>query len=490
MKRKNIFKSRKFKYGSVAIVFTVVFVVLVILANLIFTALDDKFNLKYDMTDRKMFTISQATIDALQGIDTAVTIKFLKPIDKVEEDQLGKYIKECAESYSQKFSNIKIEYIDVIAHPDRATEYRKLGLKDTSSVVVESSHHTVIIDRNSFFSSSGGYVTAFGGERKFTSAILQVTNPVAPVVTFTDGHGEDTAPFAMLEVFTNAGYVVKKADLSRENLDPATEILIINNPTSDFLGLESANEIQIINDYMNNMGHVMVFLSADNTNPLPELDALLASRGVEVKRGTKIIDIQKSIGLDTDGVYINALKAGQMYGKRITDGITGKFIMDNAAPIEILFKDKAMSDDGTSYVYNYDTIYVDPVLSSSDSAYITLSDGTRENGTFYPMVISSKYKIDSNNQKVFSHMLVVANDSFANYIGSNSFGNENLLYQTMTIMGKSKVPLNIEYKMFDSTTLTPIDKSTLTKWSVLLIGIIPLSIAAVGCAVWVKRRHR
>ena len=127
MNKKNIFNSRKLKYGTVAMVFSIAFVIMVIVANLIFTALDDRFNLKYDMTSEKLFTITEATENLLSDLDTEVSIKFMMPIDKVEENGIGKYVLECAQSYAQKFDNIKLECIDMVGNPALINKYKQNG---------------------------------------------------------------------------------------------------------------------------------------------------------------------------------------------------------------------------------------------------------------------------------------------------------------------------------------------------------------------------
>lgn len=491
---KNMFNSRKFKYGAVAMIFSAVFIVLVIVVNLIFSALDDKYNLKYDMTSSGVFTITEATEKILEGIDTEVTIKFLQPIDKVGENEFGKYVMECAESYAQKFDNIKIEYIDMVRYPLQINKYRESGDIKTTSVIIESSLRYKVLPLEAFFvtSTSGSttYAVGFNGEMKFTSAILSVTNETQPVVTFTQNHGE-TVPAAMVEVFTNAGFVVEKKDISVEAINPDTKIIVINNPTTDFFGLNTAkeggvSEIEILNDYMNNFGHVMVFLSADNTAQLPELEELLSSRGVAVNRGSKIKDM--GAALTSDGYISIASPVGEMYGKALNDGVTGRTVVSNAAPIDILFTDKTVSDDG-AFVYSYDTIYVDPVLATTADAAASQPDETEVYGPFYTMVISSKYDY-VDNEKKYSHLLVASTDSFANYIGSNSFGNENILYNAMKIMGQEKVPVDISYKLFDNTQLEKIDQDAVTKWSWFFIATIPLCIAAAGLVVFLERRHR
>lgn len=488
---KNIFNSRKFKYGSVAILFSALFVVAVIVINLIFTALDDKYNLKYDMTKSGIFTLTDATEQVLEGIDSEVSIKFLMPIDKVEESETGKYIKECAESYAQKFENIKLEYIDMARYPAQINKYRESGAIKTTSVIVESSLRYKVLPVTSFFVSNGQQIVGFNGEMRLTSAILQVTNPVQPVVTFTKNHGE-TIPSSMVEIFTNAGYVVEQRDISLETISPDTQIIVINNPTTDFFGLNAAkegnvSEIEIINNFMNNFGHVMVFLSADNTSKLPELEELLASRGLYVNRGSKIADMGTPIS--NDGLAYIAEYVGEMYGGSLHNDVTGRTVMYNAAPIDILFTDKETDEDTGAYVYKYDNIYVDPVLSTSSDSVTELADGTKKYGPFTTMALSSKFDY-VNNEKIYSHMLVCSSDSFSAFMGSNSYGNEKLLYNTMKLMGKEKTPSDIEHKLFDNYALETIDQNAVNMWSWILICIIPLIICAAGIVVWAGRRHR
>lgn len=489
---KNIFNSRKFKYGSVAILFSALFVVAVIVVNLIFTALDDKYDLKYDMTSSGIFTLTEATETALADISSEVSIKFLMPIDKVEESVEGKYIKECAESYAQTFDNISLEYIDMARYPAQINKYRESGAIKTTSVIVESSLRYKVIPLASFFVvNQSNQTVGFNGEMRLTSAILQVTNPVQPVVTFTRNHGE-TIPSTMVEIFTNAGYIVEQKDISLEAINPDTQIIVINNPVTDFFGLNAAkegnvSEIEIINSFMNNFGHVMVFLSADNTAKLPELEELLASRGVYVNRGSKISDMGSP--LSTDGLAYIADYVGEMYGGSLHSDVTGRTVMYNAAPIDILFTDKETDEDTGAYIYKYDNIYVDPVLSSTSDSVTTLADGSKKYGPFITMTLSSEFEY-VNNEKVYSHMLVGSTDSFSAFMGSNSYGNEKLLYNAMKLMGKEKTPSDIEYKIFDNSMLEKIDLNATKMWAWILICVIPLIVCAAGIVVWIGRRHR
>ena len=78
---------RKFKYGGAAIAFTVAFVAVIIIVNVIFSALANKYALYADMTKSKYYGISQATKDLLQDFDDEVTIIFCTPLDRLSDNQ-------------------------------------------------------------------------------------------------------------------------------------------------------------------------------------------------------------------------------------------------------------------------------------------------------------------------------------------------------------------------------------------------------------------
>ena len=67
--KKNIFKSRKFKYGGIATVITVLFIVVVIVINMIMGILDSKVVMEVDLTPNKVYGLTQESIDCVQGLD-------------------------------------------------------------------------------------------------------------------------------------------------------------------------------------------------------------------------------------------------------------------------------------------------------------------------------------------------------------------------------------------------------------------------------------
>ena len=59
MNRNSIFNSRKFKYGSAATAFTVAFIAVVVIFNIIFSALARKYMWYIDLTKEQVYTLSE-----------------------------------------------------------------------------------------------------------------------------------------------------------------------------------------------------------------------------------------------------------------------------------------------------------------------------------------------------------------------------------------------------------------------------------------------
>ena len=66
--KKNIFKSRKFKYGGIATVITILFIVVVIVINMIMGVLDSKVVMEVDLTPNQVYGLTQESIDFVQGL--------------------------------------------------------------------------------------------------------------------------------------------------------------------------------------------------------------------------------------------------------------------------------------------------------------------------------------------------------------------------------------------------------------------------------------
>ena len=173
------FEKKKFKYGATAIAFTCICIAAVILFNVIFSALADKFLWSVDMTSEQLFSLSDASRELLKDTEEEITINFCQPLDKLVEDEFLNLIYQCAREYEKAFDNIKVEYLDIITNPSVIEKYANSSNTriKTTSVVVTSDTDFRTFTRESFFAtdSETTEILAFDGELKLTSAILQLT---------------------------------------------------------------------------------------------------------------------------------------------------------------------------------------------------------------------------------------------------------------------------------------------------------------------------
>ena len=79
---KNIFKDRRFKHGSLATVMTIGMVAVVVLVNIIFGMLADRFPMDVDLTSDKIFEVSDQTVNYMKDLKQEVTVTVLAKEDE------------------------------------------------------------------------------------------------------------------------------------------------------------------------------------------------------------------------------------------------------------------------------------------------------------------------------------------------------------------------------------------------------------------------
>ena len=84
--------------------------------------------------------------------------------------------------------------------------------------------------------------------------------------------------------------------------------------------------------------------------------------------------------------------------------------------------------------------------------------------------------------------------SSANMLNSNvdytvGGANSNLLLNALNWMGDQEESISIRSKSMDEATLT-VPSASYNFWSVMMIGILPALLIAVGIFIYVRRKHR
>ena len=510
MNKQSVAQSRKFKYGSVAVLFTTAVIAAVIALNVVVTALTQTLSLYVDMTSKDLYSISDACDDIITDLMTThendvvplhYDIIFCAPYDTLENTETTKMIYTFARRLESKYpSLISIDYIDIITYPTLAEQYTTTAADTvkTTDVIVASSNtgNYKKYAQAAFFvtAESTGNLFAFNGELKFVSAFLQLAGEYNPVAVFLSGHGESDAS-AMQALFDSAGFEVMNLDLQKGNdtlapgqLPEYAKVVIINNPLYDYIGDNDdglINEISVIDDFLEikddgSSGNLMVFMNADSAGKLSELETYLLEWGIQYGEAT-LKDTSSSSSVD--GQTIIATLPTEGLGASLHTSLrelpsVPLTIVKNACPIYQVFE-------------NRDSRYVSSVLTTTKSAEAYPADGKGEpvRGQFDLMTLSRETRYVDNEQ-CYSYVLACSSADFAasTYMAQRQYGNSDILFAAMRAFGKDTVPADIDFKVLDDIGLS-ISTAQANGWTIALVAVVPIIMLVLGSYVYIRRKH-
>ncbi len=514
MKKLNFLHAKKFRYGSVSVGLTVVIIAAVILFNAIFTALTRK-NLWYiDMTPEPVFTLSEAAKSVLSTVDREkeVTITFCADKDEWESGKTQTEVLKTALDIEKNFDNIKVEYVDVFTNPSAVREYKERTGKNIggSSVIVKSGTEVRVYSLSEFFKidKTTSTLLAYNGEQVFASAILAVTQAVAPVACITTGHGEDTAlnsDSAILTLLTEIGFEIKAVDLSREELPEDCRMLLIFAPTSDFLEkseLSDISEIDKIEKFLSGNNSMMVFFNTD-TPKLPNLENFLAEWGIAIARSENnnymIRDTANSF--TTNGFTNVASYVTKGTGADITEQLRNGghpksvlFPYTTALTFSDVFRIR--EEENNRYAFFSDNMMMRQcynVFVSSDDA-VAVAGGTQvataQELPFSYMMLSCQTNTTSQDG-VNSHSFVLAcaSTQFASASALDSkYGNHAVLSYACNTMGSLVIPVSLDAKYYANSEISNITAKEANQYTIVLTVLPTCVVFIAGIYVMIRRK--
>src|SRR5689334_2982689 len=161
------FAGRQARFGTLAIVSTLVVFAILVAINYLGTRHDKR----WDLTAAKQFSLSDQTKKVLQDLKEPVKIRVFARSDDFQR------FRDRLDEYTYQSKQVSAEYIDPEKRPGLA---QQLGVTALNTVVFEYK------GRNEKVNSEG--------EQELTNGLIKVIQGRQPKVYFTQGHGEkDTA---------------------------------------------------------------------------------------------------------------------------------------------------------------------------------------------------------------------------------------------------------------------------------------------------------
>ena len=514
----NILKRRNFKYSSASAAFTAIIVLLVMLVNAAFSLLAMRHSLYIDLTDTSLWTLSDAAKEVIGAAEGEITITFCHDRDYIESSATMKYINQTALEIEKEFDNIHVRYVNSILEPQMIKPYL-YNSADTISpthIIVESGDPTGreegdkpgeyrVYKADAFFvtDTNTGKVWAYNGEEIFAAACLAVTADEEPTAYFTTRHGE-SVDAAFVNTLIKAGYAVNTIDLATADIPADCRLLIINDPLWDFAGYniydkDAVSEIAKIDKFLENNGTLMVFKDPE-TEYLKNLEEFLYEWGIVFGDGV-VTDLGNSITMDGKSIvaeYPSGTLAASIHKDISSLAAPPKTIVKSASPIYVSDIYTAGRDENggatNSYVYSGNNAYreLSAVLLSPSSASVVKFGETVDTAGSYNLMTVTRELNTRDNDTYYAYVVAAGTRYFTSpdYLESNTYANENILYYALRMMGREKVPANIDFKEFSSTEIEDMTSAEAIRTTVLLVTVIPLLAAICGIVITTRRKYR
>lgn len=499
----NMLKKRSRGYTSVSVLITVLVLALVMLLNTVFSVLAAHYSLFVDLTNTELWTLSDEAKKVIAEADGDITITFCHEKDYIESSSTMKYISGTAEEIAKAFPNIHVCYVNSILEPKLFEKYKYTDVSTikTTSVIVESGSEFRVYAADAFFvtDSNTKNVWAYNGEEIFAAAFLAVTAAETPLACFTTGHGE-SVDAAFINTIVKAGYEARTIDLTKEDIPDDCRLIIVNDPRYDLAGYniydkDAVSEIAKIDKFLDSNGTLMVFKDPD-TAYLKNLEEYLYEWGVVFSDG---VVVDNSDSITSDGQSLVATYPSGTLGSSLHKDIRSlssppKTIVKYASPITVSDLFTAGGVKTNTWNYSGNTAYreLSAVLTAGKTAEVVEDGQVIDRTGGYNLMTVTREMNTIAGDTYYGYVLAAGTRFFTSpdYLESNVYANENILYYALRVMGREKVPADIPFKEFANTKIEDMTSAEATRAAILLITVIPLITAAAGIVVTTRRKYK
>jgi ABC-type uncharacterized transport system involved in gliding motility auxiliary subunit len=468
-------RGRTVRAASASVGYTLTVLAVVVLVNF----LAGRHHRRFDLTENKDFSLSEQTIKVLEGLPREVTVTSFSR----ETDPGYQKLKDLLEEYTYRSPKLSVKFID----PDRNPgEVRRYNVTELGTVVIESGKSETRITTSD--------------EEALTNALIKVTSDKERAVYFTSGHGEHDINgterdglSALKGVLEKQNYVVKPLVLSQGVPADATAV-VIAGPDKPFLEAEVA----MVADYAGRGGRLLLM---QDPGVDPGFATLLSTYGAAVRKDVVIDKVSQLFGSDA------RIPMVPPDGYDTLHPITKSFAYQTVYPLASSLDVKEPAPEGVTATRLAHTSAMSWGETSEEeftSGRITLNEGVDTRG---PIVLAAAFEKKADDPaaagastpadtpdaaaaaaKPASRLVLFGDADFAcnNYF--NAGGNGDLALNSIAWLVEQGELISIRPK----TAVPRIAVLSAAQvfyyfWSI--VAVAPIGIAAIGVAIWWRRKR-
>jgi len=491
---------RRFKYGSMAILLSIVVIVAIIVVNIGATLLTERLGLEVDMTEDGRYAISDATVELVSNLKEKVYIYVVATEAEMRSHvmvsadgyQMVTYGDEIVEVLSKYpiISNgkISLEFVDVALNPQFLKQFDGIGTVDPYTVIVaneKGSYRTIPLYQLYYwyYSFDESFEQGVGPiglhvERSIASGILFLDEDEKKTAVFVSGHGEPQDMMAFSDFLKLNNFECFSVNLNTTDIPEETDLVIIAAPTLDY---EEA-VIRKLEEYLAKPGSDMFVALSPANGDLPELKRFISDYGIDISNST-IFDTKVSAG----AAYISALPSSEEemfanlpYTTNIIMPLSLRLTMNEGRPTSYTARSILTSSDSSFAKANADVTQSLVVKEDGDVA-----------GPFDVACIASHTVIDLSNYSSTNNNILVLGSAYSMYdefFNSSKYTNQEFF--TAILNDFFETP---DLSVYEPNEFT-VPEILLLNWEktfvLSVLCIIPTALLFAGIFVWFRRKNK
>jgi len=473
---------RRGRLGAGTTVMASIFIGITLVANAISIGNYQRF----DLTSLAQFTLTTQTKEVLSKLETPVQVlAFFTPADPYG---ISSYAQSLLTEYQNYTDQLSVEYIDPDEHPDQARQY---GIFEYQTIVFESENH-----RRAVFPME----IVERAEHAFTSAILEITGIVQKKVYFLVGHAEGNIDSTASNGYSRAKqglldnlYHVQTLDLGLARAIPEdTAALIIAGPQRSL----GTDEVEIINNYLQNNGRVLMLINPDTPK---EIQELLSNWGIDIEDGTVI---------DPSSYAAPSLDSPTVPRVRNSFGLSTTYFPGSTALIpQAGFEPKIAiteSEEIPRVIWTSEDSEIEmlSLLRTSKDSWLEKDFDVLEDSEFnegidlegplnLSFLITTALPEESEGQPIdeadLLRFIVIGDSDFASNQHFYNGDNSDLFLNTVNVLATGIEVISIERKVLPFRRMV-INQETANFINYTSIGLLPVLVLIAGGVIWWRRK--
>lgn len=474
----NILNTRWLQSGLTTIMLVLIIFVIYLGVNVL---LEKVILPDIDLTENKVYSLSEETNTKLKNIDKEVKITL------INYGQNESFIK-LIEKYTTINKSIILEKIDDLT--SRTDIMQKYSLETTDTLILVSSgeKEKTITENDLYTFDYSTYEEIDLTEETITNAIIDITTDDKPVIYFMNNHiMYNKSYFAtVLGALENEANEVKDLDLLTQGAVPEDcDTLIITSLKEDI----TEGERDRIIEYINRGGELLLMCGANLTDAqLINFQSVLDVYGITIDKGV-IFEGSASNMLSGYPDFIVEQVPSNSITKNINMSINT--CLADASPITIdEEKQESLGVEYETLITTTERAFVRTDLTIQSPNRTSQDSEEKE----YIIGILSTKKIDDNTS---SKIIIYSNELFATsmkvqlmgytYEIVDLYNNKDMVLNSVAYLNEREDIITIR-KNYDnvSYTVTQLQNNVI----MAIIFTVPVVIIAIGIVVWQIRRRK